>query len=56
MASSLADETDLVSAFQMHYYHFVQSTEEATLSPTNPTVLHCLGDQIDEYRTLVGQV
>ena len=34
MASSLADETDLVSAFWTHYYCFVQSTDEATLSPT----------------------
>jgi hypothetical protein len=50
------DLSDLITAFRTYYYRFVESVNGAALSSTDPTVLNRLGDQIDEYRTLVAQV
>lgn len=52
-----ADSTDnLLTAFRAHYYRFVQLVENSIQSPTDSNQLHRLGDQIDEFSALVGQV
>lgn len=53
---SPANESDLLTAFRTYYHRFVQSVQEAVLSSADSTVLHRLGDQIDEYSALVNQV
>lgn len=52
----MSDDTSLLEAFRTHYYRFIQLVEEAVQSPTDSTVLHRLGDQIDEYGVLVSEV
>jgi len=53
---SPANESDLLTAFRTYHHRFVQSVQEAVLSSADSTVLHRLGDQIDEYSALVNQV
>lgn len=50
------DDSNLLDAFRTHYYRFVHLVNSATESPTDPTVLQRLGDQISEYGDLVVQV
>jgi hypothetical protein len=47
---------DLLSAFRMHYQRFEQAVQEVVLNPTDATVLARLGDDVDEFTTLVTEV
>ena len=57
MASlSEISQAELQAAFRTHYYHFVQSIDEAAARPADSTVLARLGDSLDEYLGLLNQV
>lgn len=51
-----ADPQILVDAFRSHYSHYEHLVQEAILNPTDSTILVHLGDELDSYLQLVGEV
>ena len=47
---------DLLSAFRIHYRRFEHAIQEASVNPTDSTVLARLGDDLDEFANLVIEV
>ena len=47
---------ELLGAFRTHYRRYEHLVLEATLNPTDSTVLARLGDEVDEYLTLLIEV
>ena len=57
--SSLGPELhqdELISAFHTHYYRFEQAVHEAMAVSADSNVLARLGDDLDEYSSLITQV
>jgi hypothetical protein len=48
--------SDLLTAFRMRYSRFELAIQDALLYPTNSTVLARLGDDLDEFATMVAEV
>ena len=53
---SALDHNELLGAFQTHYRCYKCLVLEATLNPVDLTVLTRLGDDVDEFLTLVTEV
>ena len=49
-------EPDLLTAFRSHYYRFEQAVTDSLIYPTDSTVLARLGDDLDGFVNLVGEV
>jgi len=47
---------DLLSAFRTHYHRFEHAIQEASVNPTDSTVLARLGDDLDEFASMVIEV
>jgi hypothetical protein len=47
---------DLLSTFRIHYHRFEHAIQEASVNPTDSTVLARLGDDLDEFANLVIKV
>src|SRR6266436_8239600 len=47
---------DLLSAFRTHYRRFERAIQEASVNPTDSTVLARLGDDLDGFTNLVIEV
>jgi hypothetical protein len=54
--ASNAESPSLLSAFRIHYRRFEAAIHEASVNPTDSTVLARLGDNLDEFANLVVQV
>ena len=54
--ANMSQADDLLNAFRAHYHHFVNSIHDAVGSNTDPVVLARLGDDLDEYYSLVLEV
>jgi len=48
--------SDLLTAFRMRYSRFELAIQDALLYPTDSTVLARLGDDLDEFATMVAEV
>ena len=48
--------TELLTAFQAHYHQFAQAVHNALQSAADAIVLARLGDDVDEYASLVHKV
>lgn len=49
-------EMDLLDAFRHHYFRYETIVTEAITHATDSTVLARIGDDLDEYATLVAEV
>lgn len=48
-------ELDLLDAFRHHYFRYEAIVREATTQATDSTVLARIGDDLDEYATLLAE-
>ena len=48
-------QEELIAAFRVHYYQFEQAVHEATAVLADSTVLARLGDDLDEYSSLISE-
>jgi hypothetical protein len=46
----------LLDAFRVHYNHYESMVHEAMSNPTDSTVLARLGDDLDQFMSLVAEV
>ena len=49
-------ESDLLDAFRSHYFRYETIVREAITLATDSTVLARIGDDLDEYSTLLAEV
>lgn len=55
-SSGSVGNLDLLVAFRTHYERFERAVGDVLLSPTDPTVLARLGDDLDEFAALANEV
>ncbi len=48
-------ELDLLDAFRHHYFRYEAIVREATTHATDSTVLARIGDDLDEYATILAE-
>jgi hypothetical protein len=53
---SLHSTQSLLDAFRVHYNHYESMVHEAMSNPTDSNVLARLGDDLDQFMTLVAEV
>lgn len=49
-------ELDLLDAFRYHYFRYETVVREAITHATDSTVLARIGDDLDEYTTILAEV
>lgn len=55
-SSNSQTSEDLLTAFRLHYHQFDRAIHDALKGQTDSVVLARLGDDLDEYLTLVNEV
>ena len=55
-AAPLNGELDLLDAFRYHYFRYEAVIREAITHTTDSTVLARIGDDLDEYATILAEV